>query len=302
VTARQNPYLPGARYVAPHSVTPIFTARNDVRFLSQAVQPPSQVYVESTDVLRIAAASSQVNEVLTVSWRLLLPSGDIVLNQASLAVPATRTIAIHDEPLAEGFLLSVSCKAAAATTRGQTFARIFLTDPDLGTGQPSYMLMADYVTTAMAPAHPSGRVAYPVEGPGWIRQLSIGNPAPGAEFIITVPTNARWRLQGLEAILSTSIAAANRQMTLRAFGGVTIVFQSIQGFVEAASLSETYIFAPQMPVSNLPGLTLSTAPIPYGHFLSANNGDTLNSQTVNLQAADQYSFVQIGIEEWLENV
>jgi hypothetical protein len=260
------------------------------------------VYVENRDVLRIAAASSQAGEVLTVSWRLLLPSGDIVLNQASLAVPASRFIAIHDEPMAEGFLLSVACSAAVAITRGQTFARIFLTNPDLGAGQPSYMLMADYVTTAMAPSHPNGRVLAPTEGPGWLHNFGVVAPGPGADWVIVVPRNARWRLQGVTGVLSTGIAVANRNTSLRGLGGAQNAFQAISSAVQAASLAITYTWAPGVESRTSSGLNVTSIPIPYGHNLSGIAGDSLDSSTFNIQAADQWSAIGAVIEEWLENV
>jgi hypothetical protein len=302
MSSGSSPFAPGAQYVPPNPNAGILTARPNVRFLSQAVQPPSIAYVEIADVLRISAASSQANEVLTVNYRLLLASGGVVEGQSQMSVTSNRAINIHDEPLAEGFLLSCSCKAATATTRGQTFVRIFLTNPVLGQGQPSYMLMADYVTTAMAPAHPNGRVLTPTEGPGWIRAVSVSNPAAGAEWNIAVPTNARWRIQGVFAILSTGVVVANRQPSVRCFGGTAISWLSIQTFVQAASLNESYNFHPGASVNNLAGISTTTAPLPYGHIMSGTNADTIGSQTINLQAADQWQFIALTVEDLLENV
>ena len=149
----------------------VYTQRPVVRFLKQGVQPPSQVYVTASDNIQVGCASSQVNEAVTITYRLLRADGELIEGQFIVHPPADRSIKVYSEDLAEGFLLSVSCKAAVATTRGQTFVRVFLTHPELGAGQPSYMLMADYVTTAMAPAHPNGRVLAPSEGPGNRRQI-----------------------------------------------------------------------------------------------------------------------------------
>jgi hypothetical protein len=300
VVARQNPFVPGARYVPPQSIEPIYGQKPNVRFLSQAVQPPSQVYVESTDVLRVAAASSQANEALVISWRLLLPNGDVVLNQAQMSVTSDRAINIHDEPLAEGFLLSVSCKAAAATTRGQTFARIFLTDPDLGAGQPSYMLMADYVTNRMAPAHPNGRVLAPTEGPGNPVLISISNPAANHDWSVTVPTNARWRVQSTLATLTTDGTAGSRLVEL---------FVQPTGSLTSWEHAQTQ--APSSTVFwNLsPGLAIGSSganpyvfyvPLPTGLILLA--GGVISSGTGFVGAADAWSNIRLFAEEWLDNV
>lgn len=302
MTTPANPFRPGARYVPPQETFVSSSARPDVRFLSQAVQPPSVVYVEQTDVLRIAAASSQANESLTVSWRLLLPNGDIVLNQASLAVPATRTIAIHDEPMAEGFLLSVSCRAATATTRGQTFARIFLTDPDLGAGQPSYMLMADYVTTAMAPSHPNGRVLAPSEGPGNIIATSISNPLPGAEWTITVPTNARWRLMGLRAIFTTDATVGSRNFRISTVSGGNVVWQVGESKPNAGITNQVYMGPGATRADDALTVALNADGFPYPIDNRLLTGAQIGSLTTFVGPADAWTAISAYVEEWLDNV
>src|SRR5579864_5722224 len=89
--------------------------------------PPSAVYITVDDVLRAAAASSQANEVVTISYRWIRAAdGKLDYGQFTIAPASDRSLKVQDQPLAEGFLLSVSCKAAVATTRGQTFVRLFL--------------------------------------------------------------------------------------------------------------------------------------------------------------------------------
>jgi len=306
MATQPNPFAPGALYTPPNSNAAILTAKPGVRFLSQAVQPPSQVYVALNDVLRIVAASSQANEVLTVNYRLLLPSGTIVAGQSSLQVSSDRAINIHDEPLAEGFLLSVSCKAAAATTRGQTFARIFLTNPALGQGQPSNMLMADYVTTAMAPAHPGGRVLAPTEGPGWVHFGQIPNPTPGSDFIIQVANNARVRALGVGAFFSTSAVVANRVPQLKIGDGIgKTIFQSPTGVQIGANSGNTFFSAS----AGFGGACVLPPPFGIENGLWGFPNDCLllppaqiYTLTINLQAGDQWNAVDFLIEEWLDNV
>jgi hypothetical protein len=301
VATRQNPFAPGAHYVPPQSIEPIRTAKPSVRFLSQAVQPPSQVYVESTDVLRVAAASSQAGESLTVSYRLLLPNGEIVMGQSATTVTSDRALNIHDEPLAEGFLLSVSCKAAAATTRGQTFARIFLTDPVLGAGQPSYMLMADYVTTRMAPAHPNGRVLAPSEGPGFMRSILVANPPPATDWLLTVPTNARWRPTSAISVLTNDANVGNR--TVAALVGVngSSTFLSAATENHPANQQSQFTFSAGLSFV-VPVAGAFQLPWPANHFLVSATAGYMQAFTTGYQAGDQWSAIRVCVEEWLDNV
>jgi len=277
----------------------IYTARPDVRFLSRGVQPPSQVYVSVGDDIVVGCASSVANETVTVSYRLLRFDGELVLGQFALHPKSDRSLTVYSESLAEGFLLSVSCKAAAATTRGQTFVRVFLTDPAFGPGQPSYMLMADYVTTAMAPAHPNGRVLAPTEGPGNIRSVAIAAPGAGADFGAPVPVNARWRLISAEALLTTSAAAGVRTalLDIQVPGGGVFVCPpqqnqnpSVGQFYYAHSIVQ---YAGSVAIGNFwavsPGIILPT-------------GGAIVSVTLNIGLADQWSNIILMVEEWLDNV
>lgn len=277
----------------------IYTAQPDVRFLSRAVQPPSYVYVDPNDDLTVACATSQTNETVTVSYRLLRADGELVLGQFTLSPPNTRAVATHTESLAEGFLLSVSCKAAVATTRGQTFVRVFLSDPALGAGQPSYMLMADYITTQLAPAHPNGRVLAPSEGPGWTHQFVATPAGAGLQWTFAVPTNARLQLRTIFAILSTDATVGNRTVRLDARIAGGTAFAATATAVQAPSLTVSYTYSPLATlVPLLPAL--GYVPLPPG--ITQLGGDIIEDVTALVGAADRWTAVGIFVEEWLDNV
>jgi hypothetical protein len=299
-----NPFRPGAQYVPPNRDAGIYSNPPKVRFLSQAVQPPSSVYVELGDVMRISAASSQANEALTVTYRLLLPNGLISQGQTSFAVTSDGLINIHDEPLAEGFLLSVSCKAAAAVTRGQTFARIFLTAPELGQGQPSYMLMADYVTTRMAPAHPNGRQLAPTEGPGWIHSVQFSNPARGANWGSTAATNFRNRVLGVSAILTTSATPGNRVATLIVLDNL---LDSVLAFNAGLAQPPSTAWRYNWTAAPMPPAQVETQPqvgLPPDFVLPPGwSVESLTSgMDVNPATGDFWISIIATYESWLDNV
>lgn len=274
-----------------------------VSWQMKRLAPPSPLYVTVDDILRVTAATSQSNELVTVNYRLLRAfDGAVVFGQFTVAPPSNRAVKTVDQPLTEGFLLSASCQAAVATTRGQTFARLLLNPKALGAGQPAQMLMADYVTTAMAPGFPNGRVLAPEEGPGWIQNVTLTSPAAGHDFSIAVPTNARWRLQGADATYASSAVAANRTVALQAFGSVNRQFATWSAYTQVASQTVEYIFANGVANMASPLFSQITVAIPLGVLLSGSNGDQLKSLTSGLSAGDQWSAISFTVEEWLQNV
>jgi hypothetical protein len=295
----------GASTVLPLGTTPtsdtfvVESVKPNVGFLKRGVQPPSNVYIETSDQLIVGVATSAIGEVLTVSYRILRYDGIVIHGQFTISPPSTRTVTIHAEPLTEGFLLSMSCKAAVATTRGQTFVRAFLTKPSLGAGQPSYMLMADYVTTAMAPAFPNGRNITPVEGPGNPRSISVTPPAAGADWLLRVPVNARWKVRALTATLSASAAVANRFPSFALSSAGNTVSDS--GTLVALTANQSVIYnGMAIPSPATRPTFFDILSIPPDLSLLAN--DLIQSNTVAIQAFDQWTGISVAVEEWLDNV
>lgn len=284
----------------PSDYTPAAKSRV-VSWQLKRVTPPSPLYVSVDDKLVVAAASSQTNEVITVNYRLLRAAdGVIVPGQFTVTPAATRAITVQQQQLAEGFLLSVSVKAAVATTRGMTFVRAFLGAGPFGAGQPSYMLMADYVTTAMAPAHPNGRVLAPTEGPGNVYSVRAVHAPAGTQWSITVPANARWRVQSIQSQLVTSATVANRDVFLVISSFTDIVTIIPNNTTQLAGLSVFYCWADGVPFQG-DSFSHDLQPLPRGIIVLPNYVLTTN---VNLmQAADQWSdFAVTWVEEWLDNV
>jgi hypothetical protein len=270
-----------------------------VRFLSRGVQPPSSVYVGVNDDLIVGCATSQTGETVTISYRLLRTDGLIILGQFTVSPPNTRAVTTHIESLAEGFLLSVSCKAAVATTRGQTFLRVFLSDPALGGGQPSYMLMADYVTTQFAPAHPNGRVLAPSEGPGSTRTVTGTVPGAGFAPSLNVPLNARWRIKIIQATLTTSAVAGNRQVQLNLFINGTFITPGPPE-VNVPPSNTSFCFC--TPVRTVPIQTPAVQWLALPDGMIMLGADQISFLTASLSGTDQWSAITTSVEEWLDNV
>lgn len=277
----------------------VYSAAPAIGFLKRGIQPPGQLYIAPGDYIAVSCASSQTAEMVTVSYRLLRSDGLVILGQFVVQPPATRAVQAYREPLAEGFLLSVSCKAAAASTRGQTFVRISVTNPVLGSGQSSYVLLADYVTNQAAPAFPHGRVLSPTEGPGYVYSISAGMIPSGIDFDFQIPANARWAPISWTGLLSTSAAASNRGVSMMCVSGGLQVFRSAATGVQVASTQQEYDAARLAPYTPYSGAPMLMA-IPPGLVLSPLG--TVGSDTVGLLIGDNWSSVHLQVEEWLDNV
>ncbi len=277
----------------------VASQRPAVKFLSRGVQPPSQVYVTNQDVLTLLAASSQTAEAITVTYRLLRADGELISGQFIFPITGDNNLNVKSEPLAEGFLLSLAVQARGATTRGQTFARLFLQNPSLGVLVPSYMLMADYVTTAMSAAYPNGRVLMPTEGPGFVHGVAIAQPAAGTSIFIDVPNNVRWRLITAFGTLTTSAVGPARDVLLNIFANGLVIYDGGAGKTQPAGVGFSYTWAAGVPPM-FDGVTEVIQPLPNDFILPPVANIEFN--TFFLDAADQWTSGAVLVEEWLDNV
>ncbi len=265
--------------------------------------PPSSLYITPDDQLVIAAASSLTNEVVTLNYRLLRAAdGVIVRGQITVAPPNTRAVQVNQQQLAEGFILSASVRAALATTRGQTFVRVFLGAGPFGSGEPSYMLMSDYATTAMAPAHPNGRQVSPVEGPGLPTTYSIGTVF-GQGISVIIPANARWRVLELTGRFTASAVAGTRylQLLMPVFTDNNVALPIIATVAASTSVVCSWVAKGGNFNDTLGGYQ---QPLPADLYLSGNTLSTtqLAVLVTGIQSGDLWSHVAILVEEWLDNV
>ena len=299
-----TPNQPISSGIAPPTVPGSPTApATSVTFGLQNVQPPSVLYIARDDQLIISTASSQTSEVVTVNARILDATGRIHDNQFIVRPASNRAVQAQSFTLVEGYLLSLSCLASVAVTRGQTFVRCFINRGASGAGQPGQMLFADYVTTQLSSGYPNGRILAPTEGPGFVTTFAVAQPAAGAEWVQAVPTNARWRIRSGAWALQTSVAAGNRNPGVQLAAVTGSPFQAFPLSAVPASTLAGLIAVGITPYVGLPASTIML-PLPPDLVLAATAGvvHAIGSFTVGLLAGDQYSGIKLLVEEWLDNV
>jgi hypothetical protein len=187
--------------------------------------------------------------------------------------------------------------SAGGLVRGQCFCYAEIVRPQTSAGVGFFTLLADYVTNAATLGWPGGAIRQSVEGPGFLRSISVGNPAAGAEWSLTVPTNARWRVQAANSLFTASAGVANRVPECNLDDGANSFFIGEPNSVVVALGAPQVTFASTVPtaVANVADVTAS---IPSPAYLLA--GHRINSRTLNIQAADQYSAIFVNVEEWIE--
>lgn len=264
-------------------------------------QQPSTFYISSADKLRVAAASSQAGETVTVYYRIWTKDRQLLQGSFTVSPPNTRAVTTADQTLPEGFLLSVSCVALVALTRGQTFARVFITNPSVGLGHPASVLMADYVTTVAAPGYPNGRVLSPVEGPGAIRSINIAPSFAALEMSATQPTNTRWRPVCFYGNLTCSAAAGNRLplLEITCLGNRVWLGPSVGIFV--GNQNTTVSWGASVP-NLIDAGGFASQPLPDGMVLGGPSPLVLNTLTLNMDVNDRWVAGTMILEEWLDNV
>lgn len=263
---------------------------------SSESQPPTEAYIASDDALILQVWNSAAGITILLNVRLLLPDGTVVPNTFTFTPTSDRTLNQFSQQLAEGFILSICVMGGAAVQRGQTFARIGLIR---GFGTVNFVGQVygqGYIGDKINISWPYGLFDVNNSGRGAIRSITGSTPAAGAEFSVTVPTGAQWRLQSLIASLTTSAAVANRAPTLVIDDGVNVVMQSTVSAVQVASTTGALTWAEGFFRANFLGTTQG-ASLPFDMILLA--GFRIRSVTGLLQAADQYTAPQMLVQEWI---
>jgi hypothetical protein len=276
---------------------------NLVTFHAKDVGPPAQWYVGINDQLLVTAQSNLLaGQGLTVDIRILDPNGQIVVEQETVSVGTGYAVSTFSFKLPEGFLLSVDVRSTtAATYRGQCFVNVALVRQIGGGNTLQLGLTRGYVSVFSPVAWPAIPTDFPTLRPGMMRQFTQVAPGAGVDFSITVPSQARWRIIGLRAALTTSATAGTRNVILSFGTSATPWYNAVAQPTQAASLTYGYSFgAGVTTISTAIGTTTLNIITSIPSDLWLGPGTTLQSVTQNIQAGDQWSAIQVGIEECLD--
>lgn len=274
---------------------------NQVSFDVLKVAPPSNVYIQRDDVLSVVFNSRTTGDVATISGRFLrVPDGVIVPFAFTLRATSIFATNANVFPLGEGYLLALTASCSLIQQRGGCFVSVGLqrgalsVSPRIGTTQ---ILFADYVTANQPVSWPAGRILNCSEGPGFLTNRNPGNPAAGSDWTSAMIGGARVKVRGCTATLVTSAAVANRQVTfIMTVTGSTITI----GALVNIPASQTVRFCLSEGVGPYTGADGTVyLPLPNDTWLLSATGG-FGSSTNNIQAADQWTSIQVAVEELID--
>lgn len=265
----------------------------------QAKLSSSAFFVSGDDHLRVRTFGSLASVTVSLELRFLGADGRLNAWAETHTPNSDRTEATSLHTLGEGFLLTAQLRASVGAPRvGQLFAVVDIIRGRTGAVIPIATLLQGYVTSSSRLAWPGSPMRDSVDGPGVIRSITGTNPAAGAEWQETVPTNARWRFHSLVARLVTDATVANRSLLVTFDDGATVVAMAGANNSQAASLTVDWALIAgavgatsagnQRFLTHTPGLMLA-------------GGFRINSVTLNLQAGDNWAAPQFLVEEWIED-
>lgn len=271
-----------------------------ISFTLAKLQPPSDLYITRDDQIVVRAIGTVASESIHVTGRLLTLDGVVVPFAVDVVAPIASTSVTRLISGVEGFLLSLTAIATQATTRGGAYVRVWLNRGAAALTNCQQLLLSDYVTNVLPTSWPSGIPQDTTSGFGLMLSLAGTSPAAGADFTGANGSLVRWRLQSLSAILTTSVAVANRniEFALTDAGGLTVFRAGATASVPASTTAHVTCTPGGTQVSVV-GSTLMI-PLPALVMMPLNYG--FKTITTNLQAADQWSAIQMVVEQWFDGL
>ena len=130
-----------------------------------------------------------------------------------------------------------------------------------------------------------------------IKRYAVANPSPGTNFTFTPIVGRRTQILSVEMTLASDANAANRLIVLQISDG-TNSYHRCSSVVEQPA-SKTWIYHFSVGVTDqdhTTNITLAQTQLPEEWFL--NEGETLQSNVISKQIADQISSVGIRVKEW----
>jgi hypothetical protein len=258
----------------------------------------ASLFLNADTHVRVTAWEADVGTTLVITSLLWHPVLGLQKSRETLTPTPDRVASVKAIPMGIGWLVSLQVAGDGVAKRGQCYVRVELTNGFAATGESLATIIQGNLGTKSALSYPGGPQASALDGPGNLRFVTIANPAPGAEFTQTVPTDARWKILAIGFTFTASVAVANRSFTvLFRKSGVTL-YEVGTGIVITASQAPRYRLAAGVPFLTVDTLAY-TLPLPTDFFLTGLS--QILSITANIQAGDDYTAPLLLVEEWIDD-
>lgn len=257
------------------------------------------VYLTGEDHLRVRSFNSASGVTLAIEGRQFTVDNAFKAFRERHVPNTNRTAATSTFHLGEGWLVDLQVRASGGTPRrGECFVVVEVIRGFTGDVQPTTTLIQGYVCDTSNRAWPASPLELSTEGPGNLRSIVGTDPAAGIEIIETVPTNARWRLVGMRAVLVTDATVANRTVSLVFDDGVNAFTATIASIAQTASQTNPYFFA-EYGVITAVALVVVMVPLPTSVLIP--QGGRIRTLTGGIVAGDNWAAPTYEVEEWIED-
>lgn len=257
----------------------------------------ASAYLADQDELRFGVTTAIANIVVGCSGLLRNAQGEIVAFDMRQAVTADRVETVLQQNIGTGHIMHCQSYLVSGTNidRG-IFVNARIVRESGAIDQPQYTLFSGYLDGGHQPSFPYDRLMAPLEGPGRIRSFTGTNPAAGVEITESVPAGAAWRIISMLATLATDANAANRQVRVLLDDGANIHYEHTASASVIANSTLPFCFSDN-GVESQSNLNLLNVALPTMTWLPA--GHRIRTNTVNLQAGDNWTAPIMLVVEWL---
>jgi len=133
---------------------------------------------------------------------------------------------------------------------------------------------------------------------GRLRRILIADPVAGADFVTVQPDRVRWRIISLYARLANDANAGNRIVRLSIADGA-LVLMNIETSTDSIANETVNVnfYSGAVAMVSASSRSMNGA-LP--EKLLLNGGVTITSNTLDLQAGDQFTNIRLYVEEWIE--
>lgn len=261
--------------------------------------PPSQLYLNLNEIIRVSVRPNAGNIIILVRLRVLKPDGEVQQYEVPILTVGAYTLQVTDIPVSEGWLLSLAVEGFTWSTTQAAAIAVSITAPgSINTGFRQ-ILIRGLLVGGRTLSFPGGMLRSALEGPGVLRVIVGTDPAAGAEISETVSPQARWKFMGMAFTLVTDATVGNRTPRIALDDGASIWALIPANAVLAASGTNRY-HVQSIGVLGVVSTNDVAIPIPPDIYLEG--GDRIRTSTVGLFAGDNFSAPVYQIEEWIEDV
>ena len=256
-------------------------------------------YTTGEDDLRIVSWNSAPGVQLSIHARTIDQRGVVSPDSWDHTPNTDRSAKTTDITLSGSTILNLTVFArAGAPLMGQTFVSVQLVR---GMGAAAIVLgtlLQGYVTNQQALAWPGSPLQQSTDGSGAVRTIAGTIPAAGGEILETVPTGARWELMSFNCGLTPGVLFAKRIPILKAASPALLIFELVASDGIDAPNSLRFSWTSGIGVTGLVSGARLQQSLPVAFPLLS--GAVIATNTLNLDASDQYTFLHYTVREWLE--